>query len=165
MSIPTVTNSVLSYFHRFDLSSIARTRDGRLVATKDPTGYESAWWMRAADVGPVLARARADHADVPAAAVALRVKAIEHSAAVQRAEELVARLDARLKSAQQSGALRQFNVAYGRYRRARLDAGEPAMGYSAARARLRKAMVEAAAGKASPGFVRRVFHDRPPDPR
>jgi hypothetical protein len=153
-------SSVLSYFHRFDLSAIARTRDGRLLATRDPTGHESAWWLRAADVGPVLARARADHQDVSAAARVLRVKILDHAQSLQRTEELVARLDARLANAQKAGSLRAFNVEYRERRMAAFRQGKDFMPYSAARSRLRKALVEAAAGKASPGFVRRVFEDR-----
>jgi hypothetical protein len=33
---------VLAYFRSFDLAAIARTRDGRLVATRDPAGYSQA---------------------------------------------------------------------------------------------------------------------------
>ena len=42
MSIPSIQDSVLAYFRSFDLAAIARTRDGRLVATRDPAGYSQA---------------------------------------------------------------------------------------------------------------------------
>jgi hypothetical protein len=144
-------------FQKFDLSAIARTRDGRLLAKRYPSGHESAWWLCAADVGPVLARARADGGDVPAAARAVGVRAIEHSQAVQRAESLVDKLNARLRSAQQTGALRAFNVEYREKRLAAFREGKNFMSYSAARSRLKKALVESAASKASPGFIRKIF--------
>jgi hypothetical protein len=40
VSIPSIQNSVLKYFESFDLAAIARTRDGRLVATRNPAGHE-----------------------------------------------------------------------------------------------------------------------------
>jgi len=42
-----------------------------IAPTLDPSGHEAAWWLRAADIGPVLARARVDHQDVPTAARAV----------------------------------------------------------------------------------------------
>jgi hypothetical protein len=157
VSIPSIQNSVLAYFHSFDLAAIARTRDGRLVATRNPAIHEAAWWGRATDLGPVLERARADHGDVAAAAAALRVKLVEHSAALQRTEELVKRLDARMHTAQADGDLSAFNKAYRRYRLDRTAAGQPVMTYVTARSRLRQALAEVAAGKAAPGIIKRVF--------
>jgi hypothetical protein len=122
---------VLQYFRKFDLAAIARTRDGRLLSTRNPSGHEFAWWLRAADIGPVLARARADHGNVPAAALALRVKAIEHSAAVQHAETLVAKLDARLASAQRAGDVSFINREYRRRRQEAFAQGRPFMPYRA----------------------------------
>jgi hypothetical protein len=165
MSIPTVRASVLSYFRRFDLSAIARTRDGgRLVSTRDPSGAEAAWWMRSADISQVLQRARADHQDVPAAARALRIKIIEHSQAVQHTEKIVAKLDARLRTAKRNGDMGFINREF-RQRRLQAQAeGRPFMPYKAAQARLRKALVGVAAGDPAP-IVTRVFGDRPPDPQ
>jgi hypothetical protein len=114
---------VLAYFHSFDLAAIARTRDGRLVATRNPAGHEAAWWGRATDLGPVITRARSG--DVPKAAAALRVKLVEHSSALQRTEELVRRLDARVAQAQHDGDLAAFNRAYRAYRLDRSAAGQP----------------------------------------
>ena len=75
MSIPTVRASVISYFHKFDLAAIAQIRDGRLVSTRDPSGHAAAWWLRAADIGPVLARARADSGGPSAGADELNLRA------------------------------------------------------------------------------------------
>jgi hypothetical protein len=122
-----------------------------------PSGYAAAYWLRAADIGPVLKRARADSGDIPAAALALRVKAIEHSAAVQRAETLVARLDARMASAQKTGSFKAFNVEYRERRLAAFREGKNFIGYSAARSRLKRAVVDVAAGGSPTGIMKRVF--------
>jgi hypothetical protein len=50
----------------------------------------------------LFARARSDSGDVVKAAHALNVRLVEHSAALQRTEELVQRLDARLSQAQRA---------------------------------------------------------------
>jgi hypothetical protein len=148
---------VLKYFHSFDLAAVARTRDGRLVATRNPAGCEAAWWGRAVDVGAVLKRARADSGDVMAAAVALDVRLVEHSAALQRTEQLVAKLDARVRTAQAEGGLVYFNREYRRRRLQAQAAGEPFLPYRVAERRLRRMLVDVAAGRAGPGIVRRVF--------
>jgi hypothetical protein len=147
--------------HSFDLAAIAATRDGRLLVTRDPVGAEAAWWGRSVDVGPVLKRARADHGDVAAAAAALRIKIVPHADALQRTEQLVNRLDARVRTAQAGGDLQAFNRAYKRYRLSATAAGQPFMTYATARSRLRQALAEVAAGKApGPGIVASVFEDR-----
>jgi hypothetical protein len=99
MSIPPIQNSVLSYFRSFDLACVALTRDRRLIGTRDPAGHEMAWWLRAVDVGRVIKWARANSGDVPRASAALGVQLVEHSAAVQRARRLVAKLDTRIAMA------------------------------------------------------------------
>jgi hypothetical protein len=163
--IPAIQASVLKYFETFDISAVARTRDGRLVSTRNPAGYVAAWWGRAVDVGLVLDRARADSGDVVAAAAALRIKLVEHSAALQRTETIVARLDARVTQAQQSGDLGLLNKEYRRRRLQAQAAGEPFLPYRVAVRRLRKVLTEVAAGKAAPGIIARVFDDRLPDPQ
>jgi hypothetical protein len=96
MSIPPIQNSVLSYLRSFDLACVALIRDRRLIGTRDPAGHEMAWWLRAVDVGRVIKWARANSGDVPRASAALGVQLVEHSAAVQRAQRLVAKLDTRM---------------------------------------------------------------------
>jgi hypothetical protein len=64
------------------------TRDQRLIATKNPSGHEAAWWLAARDIGAVLKRAREDHGDVAAAAGAVGVRIVEHAAMMQRTEAL-----------------------------------------------------------------------------
>ena len=157
MSIPVIQSRVLRYFESFDLAAVAVTRDNRLLVTRNPAGCDAAWWGKAADVGPVLGRARADHGDVPAAAAALRIKLVPHADALQRTEDLVRRLDARVRTAQEAGDLSAFNKAYRRYRLDLTAAGRAPMTYTVARSRLRQALAEVAAGKASPGFIRKVF--------
>ena len=129
MSIPAIANSTLAYFHSFDLAAIARTRDCRLVATRNPAGHEAAWWGKATDLGLVLDRARADHGDVAAAAAAVRIKLVPHADALQRTETIVARLDARVAQAQQSGDLGFFNREFARRRQEAQAAGRPFPNY------------------------------------
>jgi hypothetical protein len=138
----------------FDLSTIAETKDGKLISTRNPEGYSQAWWFRASDIGRVLRKALADHHNVPKAAAALGVKLVEHASAMQRTETLVAKLDAR-HTAQAGGDLKAFNRAYRQYRISRTAAGQPAMSFTIARSRLRQALADVAAGKASPPRVRR----------
>jgi hypothetical protein len=156
MSIPPVQNSVLSYFRSFDLACVALTRDRRLIGTRDPAGHEMAWWLRAVDAGRVIKWARANSGDVPGASAALGVQLVEHSAAVQRAESLVAKLDARIAQAQRAGDVGFFNREYKRRRQQAQAEGRPFMPYRAAKARLRKALVGVAAGD-RPGLITRVF--------
>jgi hypothetical protein len=144
--------------NRFGLAAIAQTRDNRLLITRDPAGHSQAFWGRAVDLGPVLDRARADSGDVVKAAAKLRIKLVEHSAALQRTEEIVRRLDARLHAAQAGGDLKAFNKAYKRYRLDLTAAGRAPMTYTVARSRLRQALADTAAGRApGPGIVRRIF--------
>src|SRR5262249_10299123 len=111
----------------------------------------------AREAGAVLARARADHQDVPAAARALRVKIIEHSQALQHTEKILPKLDARMRTAQASGAMQTFNREFQQRRQQAFAEGRSYMSYSAARSRLRQALTEAAAGAPAAGIVKRVF--------
>ena len=122
----------------------------RLVEVDTGEGFGQCW-------AHVPGRARADHGDVPAAAAALRIKLVPHADALQRTEDLVRRLDARVRTAQEAGDLSAFNKAYRRYRLDLTAAGRAPMTYTVARSRLRQALAEVAAGKASPGFIRKVF--------
>jgi hypothetical protein len=70
----------------------------------------------------VLKRANANSGDVVKAATKLGIRIVEHPAAV-RAEELVAKLDARMRTAQAGGDLAAFNKAYKRYRLSRTATG------------------------------------------
>ena len=96
MSIPTIGNATLAYLRQFDLSAVARTRDGRLISIRNPSGAEAAWWLAASDVGRVLRAAWADHSDVATAARRLGVRLVEHAPMMQRTEELVTKLGERI---------------------------------------------------------------------
>jgi hypothetical protein len=166
MSIPTIAISVLKYFHSFDLSAAAKTRDGRVIATRDPAGMHEAWWGKACDVGLVVQRAAANSGDVPKAARQLKIKLVEHTQALQRTEQLVARLDAKVAQAQGEGELKAFNRAFREHRLARFKLGKPSMNYATARSRLRAELAAVASGKSPPsGIIARVFEDRLPEPR
>jgi hypothetical protein len=147
VSIPVIADRTLKYFHLFDLSALGKTRDGRILVTKDPFGLEVAWWGRATDLGAVLARARADSQDVVRAAQELRIKVVEHAQALQNADQLISKLDARMSSAQQEGELKAFNRAYKEHRLARFREGKSSMTYAQARARLRTELAAIASGK------------------
>jgi hypothetical protein len=155
MAIPSVSPAVLEYLARFDLGCIGETVDRRLIAIKNPVGCLRAWWCCATDVGRVLKRVR--NGDVPAAAAALGVRLADHAATMQRTSEIIQRLDARMHTAQAGGDLRPFNRAYRRYRLDLTAAGRAPMTYTVARARLRQALTEVAAGRAAPGVIARVF--------
>jgi hypothetical protein len=151
--------------HSFDISTIAETKDGKLISTRNPQGYSQAWWFRASDIGRVLRKALADHHNVPKAAAALGVKLVEHASAMQRTETLIDKLDARMHTAQAGGNLKIFNRSYREYRLSRTAAGQPVMSFTVARSRLRRALTEVAAGAPPAGIVKRVFCDRLPDPQ
>jgi len=156
--IPAIQNSVLQYMRGFDLGCVALTRDQRLISTTNPEGCLQAWWLQACDAGAVLAKARADHGDVPAAARALGVKLAPHDYVMQNTEQIVRRLDARLASAQRSGEVSFINREYKRRRQEAFARGKPYLPYNAVQARLRQALAEVAAGRAAPGaIVARVF--------
>jgi hypothetical protein len=128
--------------------------------TRNPSGHSQAWWGKATDLGPVLDRARADSGDIIKAAATLRIKLVPHADALQRTEELIKRLDARVRTAQEAGGLSTFNKAYKKYRLDLTAAGRAPMTYTVARSRLRAALAEVAAGKAAPaGVIARVFGD------
>jgi hypothetical protein len=76
---------------------------------------------------------------------------------MQKVQESVRRLDARLVNAQHSGALAYFNQEYKRRRQAAFAEGRAFMGYSAAKARLRGALVETKARNAPATIMTRIF--------
>jgi hypothetical protein len=156
LSIPKLDPAVRRYLLQFDLACIALTRDRRLISTTDPSGVEAAWWCRASDIGVVLRRARLDHGDVQAAAAGLGMRLVEHAHAVQRAHDCVCRLDARLSHAQRGGDLQFFNREFRQRRLLAQAEGRPFMPYTAAKARLRKALLGVAAGD-RPGLIACVF--------
>jgi hypothetical protein len=84
----------------------------------------------------------------------------EHAVVVERARTAVAELERRLEAAQQSGALRTFNV---RYKEHRLDAqrrGEIFMPYVRARRRLVQALASVAAGALITDLIDTVLDNR-----
>jgi hypothetical protein len=65
-TIPTLPHGVSDYVAAFDLTSIAVTRDGRLVVTRNPAGAASAWWCPAKEASRLVRHARKDSGDIPA---------------------------------------------------------------------------------------------------
>jgi hypothetical protein len=158
-TIPALPRGVSAYVAAFDLTSIALTRDGRLVVTRNPAGATAAWWRPAREASRVARHARKDSGDIPAAARALGVPVTVHGVAVQRAGAAVARIDAALAEAQRCGPLRFFDAEYKRRRAAANAIGKGYMPYQTARARLRQAVagVIAEGGVISPSLVVQVF--------
>lgn len=158
-TIPTLPRGVSDYVAAFDLTSIAVTRDGRLVVTRNPAGAASAWWCPATDASRLVRHARKDSGDIPAAARELGVPVTAHHVAMQRAGAAVARIDAALAEAKRCGTMRFFNAEYRRRRQAAAAIGRGFMTYGRAMVRLRRAIagVIAAGGAISTSLVVQVF--------
>jgi hypothetical protein len=140
-TIPTLPRGVADYVAAFDLTSIARSRDHRLVVSRNPAGAESAWWCEAKQASAIVRRARQDHGDVEAAARALGVLVTAHAIAMQRSAAAVARIEVALAEAQRNGLMSHFNATYRSRREAALAVGKGFMSYGRAMARLRAAVV------------------------
>ena len=80
----------------------------------------------------------------------------EQSVVLARANAAIERLDRRLVQAQRTGDPGFFNETYKLRRQQAQAEGRPFMAYTAARARLQRALVAVAAGD-RPGIVARVF--------
>lgn len=117
-TIPPLPHGVAQYVAAFDLTSIAVTRDGRLIVTRNPAGTEAAWWCPAKEASRVVRHARKDSGDIEAAARELGVPVTVHRVAMQRAGASVARIDAALTEAQRCGLMSFFNAEYRRRRAA-----------------------------------------------
>jgi len=84
-TIPPLPRGVSDYVAAFDLTSIAVTRDNRLMVTRNPAGAVSSWWCPAKEASRIVHHARRDHGDIPTAANALGVPVTVHHVAIQRA--------------------------------------------------------------------------------
>jgi hypothetical protein len=139
-TIPPLPRGIAGYIRAFDLTAIARTRDGRLIVSRNPAGAAAAWWCPAREASRIVRHARKDSGDVEGAARALGVPLTVHHVAVQRAAASVGRIDAALAAAQRGGTMRFFNSEYRRRRTAARARGRGFMSYAAARTRLRQAV-------------------------
>ena len=164
MSIPALDNDVTKYIRAFDITSICVDRDGSIRITSDPQGAVEAHWLPAAYAGALLKAART-RGDIQAAAQRLRLKLTDHHTMIVRARAAIERLGTRLTAAKSDGAMKFINREYRRRRIEANERGESFMPYRAAEQRLRRALTDAAAGKAAPGIIARVFDDRLPDPQ
>jgi hypothetical protein len=144
----------------FDLAAVCRYRDGRIGVTRNPPGAAAAGRCNTVKAGPAIREARRHSGEIPAAARALGIALSDHATVLARARHAVAKIEAGMAWAQRSGVLQEFNQES---RSRRLEAqrrGERFMGYrprrrsgraaATAHARLRKALVEVAAGNAAP---------------
>jgi hypothetical protein len=159
--VPPLDKEVKRYIAAFNITSICIDRTGRLLVSRDPAGAVEAFWLPAEPAGAVLRIARADSGNIQACGV----RVTEHHVMVARARASIERLDERLARAKADGLMTFFNLQYRVRRLAAREAGQGFMSYGAAEARLRRAIVDAAACASPPALVRRVFEDRRPDPQ
>ena len=157
--LAALTPAARRYLKAFNLRAIARTRDGRLIVTRDPAECAEAWWCARQHAGKVAKGARADHLDVEAAAQRLGLTVTAHDIVLQRVAYSTTRLDQLLERAQHDGLLSFFNTEYARRRKAAAGEGKGFMLYSVAKRRLTDAIVECAAHGAVPtrALVASVF--------
>jgi hypothetical protein len=116
MSIKPLSPAVRDYLRAFDLTAFAVWAEGRISATRDPAGAETAWWCEAAKAAPVIRQARRHNVDIPAGARALGVELTDHATVLARANAAVARIEAGMAWAQRTGVLHEFNQEYCRRR-------------------------------------------------
>jgi hypothetical protein len=115
-----------------------------------------AWWCRATDAGNLLEAMKAGE-EIVAAARRLDMPVTEHAVVLARATRAAKKIEAGMAWAQRTGVLHQVNSEY---RRRRLQAevrGERFMLYAEVQLRLRKAIVEVAAGGNLRTLVESVF--------
>jgi hypothetical protein len=156
--IKPMPRDVHEYLARFDLVSIALTRNRRLIATRDPVGAEQAFWCAGNQVGTVVRAAQRNGGDVVGAARRLAVPIAEHAAMLAKVTKAVRKIDAGIEWARRTGALRQINAEYKRRRLEAQREGEVFMDYREVTRRLQCAMADAAAGAPVPrDLVARVF--------
>ena len=158
MAIAPLSKPVGDYIKQFGLTSICRYRDGRLGVTRDPTGADRAWWLRADHAGTVLKLARQSGGNVEAAARRAGIVLADHAAVLARAEAAVAKIHAGLQRAQQAGVLAEFNQEYKRRRLEAAERGNGFMSYQQAQARLQRVLTRiAATGVAPDAIVKTAF--------
>jgi hypothetical protein len=141
MPVPYVPRRVLSYLRAFNSIAIAITRKGKVVTTSNPSGCETAWWLASkVDAKRVLDEAQAK-GDIEASAKRLRITLTPHPVALMKADRALARLDAILRAAQQSGDLQTFNRQYACRRQAAISTGKTFMPYTVARLKLQRSLM------------------------
>jgi hypothetical protein len=110
------------------------------------------------DAGKAADRAAAIAA-LHGAAAAQRVTLTPHATAIDRAGEMVVKLDAFMDQWRTSGQLGQFNTAYRQRRMTASAAGMGFMSYKIAMSRLRTAMVPLLMAGGQPAVGRSVFEE------
>jgi hypothetical protein len=140
MPVPKVPAAVKNYLASFGSVAVVLTARGSILAVANPTGYERAWWVRKQDA-PRLVEESRERGNVEASARRLGIALTPHDVAAMKADRALARLDLILRSAQQNGDLKRFNSEYAARRQHAVGTGATYMGYSAAHAKLRKALM------------------------
>jgi len=155
VSIPRLSSQLRKYIQHFDVAAVIRYEDGRIGVSRDPQGAVEAHWLQADHAGAVLKLA-GSLGDIRAAASKAGVHMTEHSVMAQRAQASVERLDERPAKAKGDGLITFFNSQYRQQRLAARAEGHGFMSYRTAELRLRKALVDVAAGDSAP-IIKRVF--------
>jgi hypothetical protein len=158
--ISALPREAKDYLGAFGIAAVVIYRDGRIDVSHDPAGAVAAWWVEADQAAAVVKQARQNGGDVPAAARHLGVALTEHAIVVARAAAAATRIKRTLSEAQGRGDLKFFNAEYKRRRGAAVAVGQTFMSYGEARARLQKAIAEAAAkggNGVTPELVSSVF--------
>ena len=104
MAIAPLTKQVAAYICQFGLTSVCRYRDGRLGTTRNPSGAEQAYWLKADYAGAVLRIAKSNGGDVEAAARKAGVEVADHVTVLARATAAVAKIQTGLDRAQRIAA-------------------------------------------------------------
>ncbi len=144
MPIEKLSAPVAEYIANFRLCAVAQRDDGRLRVTKNPVGYQNAWWCLAKETKRLAQAAREMGGDVVAAAARDRIGVTEHTRVLERVTASLQRIDDALEKAKQDGTMKFFNAEYRRRRDLAVAQRRPFVGYKAAKTRLEKAIARRA---------------------
>jgi hypothetical protein len=158
------------YLRQFNLGCIFVTVKGKIGAGSDLVHAEQPIWCmwcnsrRSAEeiltaVNDRYSGTESATRAIAAAADRLGIQLSSHCTVMARTKAVVAALDKRLSSAQQTGALAFVNREYQRRRLEAAKSGAKFMSYSEAQRRLRKALATAAATGSMPKLMTAVFGD------
>jgi hypothetical protein len=163
------SRAVHDYLLQFGVAAVFITSTGKIGVARNLSRacpIVSAWWVQDRATAEQILVAVGEHPPssvdgatraVRAAAERLGVGLSEHATVMARAKAATAKLDARLKAAQNDGLLSTFNSEFRRRRLAARSAGKRFMPYAVAQRRLRRLLAAAAAGAPMPELMRAVF--------
>jgi len=145
MPIAPLDVAARHYLQAFNAHAIAISAAGKVFATRDPAGADTAFWCRGSVDAQRVAKAARASRDIIGAAQRLHVTLTTHERALAQAGAKAEALDRALQEAQACGLLRFFNGAYKARRQAARASGKRFVSYPVARARLLQAVAGAIA--------------------